>query len=153
MCDTGKLPILSPRAWSWGSGRGEFSLGLLPPTDINSLLMDVSYDDMCDMLGMAEECDMRIKSECDMFSSDLVMGECASNSEYSAEGLQCSTNLSTTAENRRVAIEKWKVKKSRKKGLVQVCKARSDVALSRPRVKGKFIKKAQFISITDLQGY
>ena len=31
------------------------------------------------------------------------------------------------------------------------CKARSIVAMSRPRSKGKFIKKVEFISVTELQ--
>jgi hypothetical protein len=64
-----------------------------------------------------------------------------------------SNFMGDASDNRRCAIERWKVKRGKQKGLVKVCKARSDVALGRPRVKGKFVKKAQFVSITELQGY
>jgi hypothetical protein len=64
-----------------------------------------------------------------------------------------SNFMGDASDNRRCAIARWKVKRGKQKGLVKVCKARSDVALGRPRVKGKFVKKAQFVSVTELQGY
>jgi len=83
--------------------------------------------------------------------------DCISVSENSIDSRGPSLSASRTsyradaAEHRRCAIERWRLKRSRRRGLVKVCKARSDVALSRPRVKGKFVKKTQFIAVTELQ--
>eukprot|EP00341_Mesodinium_pulex_P013263 CAMPEP_0116962632 /NCGR_PEP_ID=MMETSP0467-20121206/47387_1 /TAXON_ID=283647 /ORGANISM="Mesodinium pulex, Strain SPMC105" /LENGTH=168 /DNA_ID=CAMNT_0004651019 /DNA_START=195 /DNA_END=701 /DNA_ORIENTATION=- len=168
MCDKVKFPVLSPRSWSWGSGRGEFSLGMLPPADFDSLLMDVDYDDLCDVFGLVEEPETFAQPEKDAASCGCgspaeqcsVSDGSTSSAEETGEPpnhgalkVLATAGFLSSSDNRRCAIERWKVKKGRNKGLVKVCKARSEVALSRPRVKGKFIKKAQFVSVTDLQGY
>lgn len=169
MCDKIKLPLLSPRSWSWGSGRGKFSPNLLPPTDLNSLLMDADYDDLCDMLDVVEESEKSMvtaQPAHDIFDDVFIntaADDCISVSEDSVATNDTPDSqlkihvpgppLFCVEDHRRSAIERWRVKKSKQKGLVKVCKARSEVALNRPRVKGKFVKKAQFVSVTDLQGY
>lgn len=175
MCDKIKLPILSPRQWSLGSWGGKFSPSSTSPAAFGSLLME----DFCDMLDVMEESERRVKLEGDKVAKAQefpdpfagVFGNSCADDCVSVSDDSVSTSSSTDAApstglhfpqtsffdvtaNRHSAIARWKAKKSAKKsGLVKVCKARSDVAMSRPRVKGKFVKKIQFVSVTELQGY
>lgn len=122
--------------------------------------MDADYEDLCGIFG-----DKHTKNDrCDVIAHDVFLAAEADDSVSVRSTLEQDPALKTlpvlptmefmsTTDNRRYAIEKWKVKRGKQKGLVKVCKARSEVALSRPRVKGKFVKKAQFVSVTDLQGY
>ena len=131
--------------------------------------MDADYDDLCDMLDVVEESEksmVKTHSTPDTFG-DVFMNapadDCISVSEDSVSTTDSSDSglkiqvpappLFCADYHRRSAIERWRLKKSKKKGLVKVCQARSEVALKRPRVKGKFVKKAQFVSVTELQGY
>ena len=172
MCDKIKLPILPPRKWSLGSWSGKFSPSCTSPAAFTQL-MDSDYDILSEMLDFVEESHIHNVTEdrVNCFDDDIFGGtaradDCISVSDESTTSSDnTATNPGYTSmmfplpsfvdatDNRQSAIARWKVKRGKQKGLTKVCKARSDVALGRPRVKGKFIKKAQFVSITELQGY
>lgn len=172
MCDEIKFPILPGRGWSLGSCRGKFSPSCASPAAFNSLLIDADFYGLCQYFDNMEESFHAVIPVCtDIFDNVFEVSaadDCASvtedsmSSDNDAGPATCTNSVypalpmasltTQVSDNRRCAIAKWKVKKSRQKRLTKVvCKARSEVALSRPRVKGKFIKKAQFIPVTELQ--
>ena len=60
------------------------------------------------------------------------------------------SSVISRASYRKEAISRWRAKKANCSGRRKVCEARSRVANNRPRVQGKFVPKALWVSITQL---
>jgi hypothetical protein len=80
-------------------------------------------------------------------SVDLILDGICTEFDCPEYDFSCSSK----SAYRRAAIARWRAKRAARRNVVKVCVARSRVACSRPRVKGKFVRAhPEFVSVTAL---
>ncbi len=153
MCDKIQISLCKPQ--SWAGGRGKFSPGFLSPL-ASYQQDDMIAEDLFDLLASEEDLLADVfppsffEDDNQSFSDISYFNTAEDNISNSMHPVTAITDFSTAADNRHCAILKWKAKKSKQRSVRKVCIARSIVARSRERVKGKFQKKASFIPHTQL---
>ena len=139
-----------PRARSRSLSGGKFSLGLLSPLALGGLIL---FEDYRDFFGGVTD-DLNIPVSASVFEDNFAVKYSEKSDESDDSTLDnedCSVNSIVNSKMyRRLAIARWKAKKLSRRGIRKVCEARSRVACSRPRVQGKFVKRAEFVSVTEL---
>jgi hypothetical protein len=139
-----------PRARSRSLSGGKFSLGLLSPSALGGLIL---FEDCTDFFGGFID-DLNHPTSASVFDETVAVKLCEKSddsvdSTSDIEDFSVESNAGSKIY-RRHAIARWKAKKLSRRGVRKVCEARSRVACSRPRVQGKFVKRAEFVSITEL---
>lgn len=154
MCSRNDIP-LSIRSCSYGSGSGKFSLGMSSPLAYNLNATDDIFRELFEFDLFNSDLNSESEDQEIDFESELISSsDEAISSSSSYEDLFKFTvpiTISATTVNRRNAIVRWRAKRCRQKGVVKICRARSVVACSRPRVQGRFVRKVEFVPITELQ--